>query len=82
MLGSPAEDLLAVKLTDEVLASAVTDEMLMARLTEEVITSARTDPARAAAERRGNVAALIPVGHGIGAIITFLLAVITAAGAM
>jgi hypothetical protein len=81
MLASPAEDVLATRLSDEVLASAVTDDVLIRRLTEEVIASVRADPSRAVAKPRGNLAALIPVAHGIGAIVTFLLAVMTAAGA-
>jgi hypothetical protein len=80
MLASPAEDALAGKLTDEVLARAVTDEVLIRRLTEEVIATVRADPARAAAKPKGHLAPLIPVGHGLGAVVTFLLAVITAVG--
>jgi hypothetical protein len=81
MLASPAEDVLASKLTDEVLARAASDEVLIRRLTEEVVASVRADSSRQRAKPTGHLAALIPVGHGMGAIITFLLAVITAAGA-
>jgi hypothetical protein len=81
MLASPAEDVLTRKLTDEVLASAVSDEVLIRKLTEEVVASVRADPSRVRAKTKGHLAALIPVGHGMSAIITFLLAVITAAGA-
>jgi hypothetical protein len=81
MLASPSEDMLARKLTDEVLASAATDEVLIRRLAEEVVAGVRADPSRFTVKPRGNLAALIPVGHGMGAVVTFLLAVITAAGA-
>jgi hypothetical protein len=80
MLAPPAEDAMVRKLTDEMLASAATDEAVMARLVEEVLASVRSDPARPARKPRGHLAALIPVGHGFGAMATFLLAVITAAG--
>lgn len=81
MLAPPAEDALVRKLTDEMLASAATDEALMARLVEEVLASVRADPVKARRKPSGHLAALIPVGHGFGALATFLLAVITAAGA-
>jgi hypothetical protein len=81
MLASPAEDMLVGQVTDEVLASAAADEALIGRLVEEVVAGARADPARGGRKPRGHLTALIPVGHGIGALVTFLLAVITAAGA-
>lgn len=78
---SPAGDRLGGPLTDDMLASAAADEVLIARLVDEVVASARADPAAARRQPRSHLAALIPVGHGIGALITFLLAVITAVGA-
>jgi hypothetical protein len=82
MLAPPSEDALADKLTDRVLASAATDEVLMRRLVEEVLAGVRADPSRGARKPRGHLAALIPLSHGLGALVTFLLAVITAASGM
>lgn len=80
-IASPAEDRLAGPVTDDMLASAAADEVLIARLVDEVVAGARADPAAARRQPRSHLAALIPVGHGLGALITFLLAVITAVGA-
>lgn len=80
-IASPAEDRLAGPVTDDLLASAAADEVLIARLVDEVVASSRADPAAAGRQPRSHLAALIPVGHGLGALITFLLAVITAVGA-
>ena len=80
-IASPAEDRLAGPVTDDLLASAAADEVLIARLVDEVVASARADPAAVGRQPRSHLAALIPVGHGLGALITFLLAVITAVGA-
>lgn len=80
VLASPAEDVIAARLTDELLASALTNEALAGKLVDEVVASVHADPSRAAAKPRGHLAALVPVGHGIGALTTFLLAVLTAAG--
>jgi manganese efflux pump family protein len=82
MLAPPSADALADKLTDRVLASAATDEVLMRRLVEEVLAGVRADPSRGARKPRGHLAALIPLSHGLGALVTFLLAVITAASGM
>ena len=78
MLTPPPEDALTRKLTDEVLASAVTDEALMSRLVEEVVASVRADPVQSGRRPRAHLAALIPVGHGMGAMATFVLAVVAA----
>ena len=50
-----------------------------------VLANVPADPSRAAGQRavprrRGPVAVLIPVGHGMAAVATFALAVVTAAG--
>ena len=78
MLAPPAEDALARRLTDDVLAKAVTNEVLMSKLVDEVVASARADPLRPTRRPKGHMAALVPVGHGIGAMATFVLAVIAA----
>ena len=47
----------------------------MRRLVEEVLAGVRADPSRGARKPRGHLAALIPLSHGLGALVTFLLAV-------
>lgn len=81
MLAAPAPDALARKLTDQVLASAATDEALMNRLVEEVVTGARADSASRGRRPAVHLAAFLPFAHGLGALTTFVLAVVTAANA-
>jgi hypothetical protein len=77
-LAAPAEDVLASRLTDGTLTHALTDAALASRLVDEVLAAAAA-PARRRRER-GHAAALIPAGHGVLALTTFLLAVLTAVG--
>jgi hypothetical protein len=83
--GAPAEGLVTVPITDELLASALTDEVLAGQLVEDVLTralggqSGRPAPARAG-RPRPKLTPLIPAGHGVAAMSTFLLAVLTAIG--
>jgi len=77
---APAEETLTGRLTDEMLNRALTDEVLLGQLVDEVVASARAAPPRAGQSRRRHLATVIPAGHGIAAIATFLLAVLTAAG--
>ena len=77
---APAEETLTGRLTDEMLNRALTDEVLLAQLVDEVVASAHAAPSRAGQGRRKHLATVIPAGHGIAAIATFLLAVLTAAG--
>jgi hypothetical protein len=77
-----AEDALGGRLTDEMLNRALTDDALLSRLVEDVVTGAREVPSRRTARKSiQNVTALIPAGHGMAAIATMLLAVLTAVGA-
>ena len=71
--------------TDEMLARALTDDVLAGQLVDEVLANVPADLSQAAGQRagpkrRGPVAVLIPVGHGMAAVATFALAVVTAAG--
>jgi manganese efflux pump family protein len=79
MLASPAEDVLTGRLTDEVLARALTDEVLARRLVEDVLARVAAGQSRSARRPRGHMAALVPFGHGLAAMATFVLAVVTAA---
>jgi len=81
-LAAPAEDALGGRLTDELLNRALTDEALLSRLVEDVVAGARETPARGTARKSiPSATALIPAGHGMAAIATMLLAVLTAVGA-
>src|SRR5215472_11325969 len=79
-LAAPAEDVLASRLTDATLTRALTDAALASRLVEEVVTGAAADPVQGQRSKRskGHAAALIPASHGVLALTTFLLAVLTA----
>jgi hypothetical protein len=80
-LGAPAGNAAGDRLSDDMLAQALTDEALTRKLIDEIIASVAAD---AAAETRKKPksypAAVIPFAHGLGAVATFVLAVVTAAG--
>jgi hypothetical protein len=77
LLPAPAPDAVRGRLTDAMMARALTDEVLAARLIDEVIASL-PDPSRRARKPRVYPSAIIPFGHGLGAVATFVLAVVTA----
>ena len=77
---APAEDALTGGPTDEMLNRALTDDVLLSQLVEDVVARARDAPSRAARQRRAQLAILIPASHGLAAITTMVLAVLTAAG--
>jgi hypothetical protein len=77
---APAEDAMHGRVTDEVLARALTDDALAGRLTDEVLARASAGPPAPARKHREYLAPLIPAGHGVAALTTFLLAVVTAVG--
>jgi hypothetical protein len=76
----PAEGALTGELTDELLNRALTDDVLLSQLVEDVVARSRAGPSIAARRHRAPVTALIPASHGIAAITTMVLAVLTAAG--
>lgn len=81
MLAAPAENALAARLTDEAMTRALSDEALARRLTEEVLASIPPEPPpRGRRKSRGHMMPLIPAAHGMGAVTTFLLAVLAAIG--
>lgn len=81
MVSAPAEKLLTSHVTDEMLARALTDDVLAGKLADLVIAGLPADPSRFARKPKGHMAAaLIPVGHGMAAMATFVLAVVTTAG--
>jgi hypothetical protein len=76
----PVHDAVRGRLTDATLARALTDEALAARLIDEVIASLPADGTRPARKPRVYPAAVIPFAHGLGALATFVMAVVTAIG--
>jgi hypothetical protein len=78
---APTEQALTDELTDEMLNRALTDEVLLGQLVDDVVAGVRAAPPRAAQGPRKHLVTVIPAGHGLAAIATFLLAVLTAAGA-
>ena len=80
LFAPPAHDAAADRLTDATLARALTDEALAARLIDEVIASLPEGTPRRPRKPRVYPAAVIPFGHGLAALATFTLAVITAVG--
>lgn len=81
-LAASTERALTDELTDEMLNRALTDDVLLGQLVDDVVASVRaTPPPRAAGGARKHLVTVIPAAHGVAAIATFLLAVLTAAGA-
>lgn len=74
-----AEETLTGGPTDEMLNRALTDDVLLSQLVEDVVARARDAPSRAARHRRAQLAILIPASHGLAALTTMVLAVLTAA---
>ncbi len=81
VLGGPAENTLAGAITDDVLRRALTDEVLLGQLVDDVVTQATAGPSLAHRRGRAHLATLIPAGHGVAAMTTMVLAVLTAASA-
>jgi manganese efflux pump family protein len=80
LFAPPAQDATTGRLTDATLARALTDEALAARLVDEVIASLPEGTPRRPRKPRVYPAAVIPFGHGLAALATFTLAVVTAVG--
>ena len=80
LFAPPAPDAAAGRRTDATLARALTDEALAARLVDEVIASLPEGTPQRPRKPRVYPAAVIPFGHGLAALATFTLAVVTAVG--
>lgn len=81
VLAPPAEQAVRGRLTDEALARALADEALTRKLIDEMIASLPAEAAQQAQKKpKSSPAGLIPIVHGLGAVVTFALAVVTAAG--
>jgi hypothetical protein len=80
MLAAPPENAIGDRLTDEGLARALSSEAQARRLIDEALAGLPEQEAPARKSRR-HLAPLIPAGHGIAAVATFVLAVTTAISA-
>lgn len=81
VLPPPAENAVSDRLTDAMLAQALTDEAQTRKLIDEMIASVAADAAEAKRKKpKRYPVAVIPFAHGLGALVTFALAVVTAAG--
>ena len=79
MLAAPPQNAIGYRLTDEGLARALSSEARASKLINEALASL---PAQAPARKsRRHLAPLIPAGHGIAAVATFVLAVVSAISA-
>ncbi len=76
----PAQGAVHGRHTDATLARALTDEVLAARLIDEVIASLPAHGSPQPRKPRVYPAAVIPFGHGLAALATFAMAVVTAIG--
>jgi hypothetical protein len=80
MLAAPADNAIGDRVTDEALATALSSEALAGQLINDMLAglSAQQPPAR---RSRRHLAPLIPAGHGLAAVATFVLAVLSAINA-
>jgi hypothetical protein len=78
---APAGPTASARLTDAMLARALTDEAATRKLIDEMIAGLPAEAARQARKQpRAFPVAVIPFAHGLGAVVTFALAVVTASG--
>jgi hypothetical protein len=80
LFAPPAHDAMGGGLTDATLARALTDEALAARLIDEVIANLPEGTPQRPRKPRVYPVAIIPFGHGLAALATFAMAVVTAVG--
>jgi hypothetical protein len=81
MLASPPEDAIAGQLSNEALAKTLSSEVLTGRLINDMLADLPYQQSQPKRRSREHLAPLIPAGHGLAAVVTFLLAVITAISA-
>ena len=80
MLAAPPENAIGGRLTDEAFARALASEAHTSRLVNEILAGLPAEQAPARKSRR-HLEPLIPAGHGIAAVATFVLAVLSAISA-
>ncbi len=77
MLAAPAEGAIGDRFTDEALASALSSEAQASKLINDMLAGLPEGQQPARKSRR-HLAPLIPAGHGLAAVATFVLAVLSA----
>lgn len=80
MLATPAENAIGHRLTDEGLARALSSEAQASKLINEALAGLPAQQAPPRTSQR-HLAPLIPAGHGMAALATFVLAVLSAISA-
>lgn len=65
-------------MTDELLARALSDDVLASKIVDGLLARMLADPGQPARRQRVDLAPLIPVAHGLLAIVTFLLTMLAA----
>jgi hypothetical protein len=78
MLASPAEHAIGGRVSDEALATALADEALASKLINDMLEGLPGQQPEGRSRR--HLALLIPAGHGVAAVATFVLAVLSAIG--
>jgi hypothetical protein len=80
MLATPAENAIGARFTDEALTAALSSEASAGKLVNDMLAGlpGQQPPAR---KSRRHLAPLIPAGHGLAAVATFILAVLAAISA-
>jgi hypothetical protein len=81
MLATPAEDAIARQLSSDALAKTLSNEALADRMINDMLAGLPQQQAQPARKSRRHLAPLVPAGHGLAAVITFVLAVVTAISA-
>jgi hypothetical protein len=77
MLAAPAEGAIGDRVTDEAFATAMSNELLAGQLINDMLAGLPGEQPPARKSRR-HLAPLIPAGHGLAAVATFVLAVLSA----
>jgi hypothetical protein len=80
MLAAPAENAIGAGFTDEALTTALSSEASARKLVNDMLAGL-SGPQAPARKSRRHLAPLIPAGHGLAAVATFVLAVLAAISA-
>jgi len=78
MLAAPAENAIGGRVTDEALATALSSEALAGQLINDMLAGLPAGQQPAARKSRRHLTPLIPAAHGLAAVATFVLAVVSA----
>jgi hypothetical protein len=81
MLATPDEDAISRQLSGDALAKTLSSEAAAGRLINDMLAGLPRQQPHPARKSRRHLAPLIPAGHGLAAVVTFVLAVVTAISA-